>query len=203
MFNDFIDFTLDGLHVKNTLDFGSGPTPVLAELLKPIQCDIPAILINEEANFLIDNIKMLGLQRGMPWEHYLKEMKKTEEQIKKDLEKDATERVKNRLIIQEIIKEIGKALKAYGKKESTVCSTKQLAEWFNTEIEGAKRNGRKREEHLQIARAIRNAKISTSTKMKVKAYLEANSGYSISEISRISGLSRTTIYKYGRELGLL
>jgi len=34
MFDDFLDFTLDGLKVKYTLDFGSGPTPVLAELLK-------------------------------------------------------------------------------------------------------------------------------------------------------------------------
>jgi 2-polyprenyl-3-methyl-5-hydroxy-6-metoxy-1,4-benzoquinol methylase len=34
MFNDFLDFTLEGLHVKSVLDFGSGPTPVLAELLK-------------------------------------------------------------------------------------------------------------------------------------------------------------------------
>jgi len=34
MFNDFLDFTLEDLHVKSALDFGSGPTPVLAELLK-------------------------------------------------------------------------------------------------------------------------------------------------------------------------
>jgi len=34
MFNDFLDYTLEGLHVKTALDFGSGPTPVLAELLK-------------------------------------------------------------------------------------------------------------------------------------------------------------------------
>lgn len=34
MFNDYLDFTLEGLHVKSALDFGSGPTPVLAELLK-------------------------------------------------------------------------------------------------------------------------------------------------------------------------
>jgi len=34
MFDDFLDFTLKGLHVKSVLDFGSGPTPVLAELLK-------------------------------------------------------------------------------------------------------------------------------------------------------------------------
>ena len=34
MFDKFLDFALEGLHVKNALDFGSGPTPVLSELLK-------------------------------------------------------------------------------------------------------------------------------------------------------------------------
>jgi len=34
MFDDFLDFTLEHLHVKSALDFGSGPTPVLVELLK-------------------------------------------------------------------------------------------------------------------------------------------------------------------------
>jgi len=34
MFNDFLDFTLENLNIKTALDFGSGPTPVLVELLK-------------------------------------------------------------------------------------------------------------------------------------------------------------------------
>ncbi len=34
MFNNFLDYTLKDLNVKSALDFGSGPTPVLAELLK-------------------------------------------------------------------------------------------------------------------------------------------------------------------------
>ena len=34
MLNDFLDFTLESLHLKSVLDFGSGPTPVLVELLK-------------------------------------------------------------------------------------------------------------------------------------------------------------------------
>lgn len=34
MFDDFLDFTLESLHIKTALDFGSGPTPVLTELLK-------------------------------------------------------------------------------------------------------------------------------------------------------------------------
>ncbi len=34
MFDDFLDYSIENLHVKSVLDFGSGPTPVLAELLK-------------------------------------------------------------------------------------------------------------------------------------------------------------------------
>ncbi len=33
MFNDFLDYTLEDLHPKSVLDFGSGPTPVLAQLI--------------------------------------------------------------------------------------------------------------------------------------------------------------------------
>ena len=34
MFDEYLDYTLTDLHVKSVLDFGSGPTPILAELLK-------------------------------------------------------------------------------------------------------------------------------------------------------------------------
>ncbi len=34
MFNDFLDFTLNGTSIKSVLDFGSGPSAVLVELLK-------------------------------------------------------------------------------------------------------------------------------------------------------------------------
>lgn len=75
----------------------------LEKLNKKIDFEIPEILINEEIDFLLDNIKMQGLQRGLPWEKYLESMKKTEEDFKKELKPDAQKRVKYRLIIQEII----------------------------------------------------------------------------------------------------
>ena len=98
--------------------------------------------------------------------------------------------------------EVQKALTGYNKK-ATMCPRERLEEWFGFQFRKNKRNYRTREEHLQIARAIRNAKISTSTKLKVEAYLKANPNASISEISRISGISRPTIYKYGKQLGLI
>ncbi len=77
---------------------------LLVELAKLTTFDIPQVLIDEEIEFLIDNIKMQGLQYGMPWEKYLEIMKKTEDDIRKEVAKDASGRVTNRLIIQEIIK---------------------------------------------------------------------------------------------------
>lgn len=77
---------------------------VLEELAKKIKFEVPESLISEEQNFLIDNIKMGGLQQGMPWEKYLEAVKKTEEELRKEMKKDAEKRVKYRLIIQAIIK---------------------------------------------------------------------------------------------------
>ena len=122
------------------------------------------------------------------------------EQIKKDLEQ-YVERY-NEIWPENPIKwsEIGKALRAYGKKESTVCSKKQLAEWFNTEIEGAKRNGRTREEHLAYARDIRNGKMAAEKKRILRGYLLANPNYSLNQLVELTGMSKPTIHKYLKEL---
>ena len=122
------------------------------------------------------------------------------EQIKKDLEQ-YVERY-NEIWPENPIKwsEIGKALRAYGKKESTVCSKKQLAEWFNTEIEGAKRNGRKREEHLAYARDIRNGKMAAEKKRILRGYLLVNPNYSLNQLVELTGMSKPTIHKYLKEL---
>ncbi|MBT4937234.1 trigger factor [Candidatus Peregrinibacteria bacterium] len=77
---------------------------VLEELGKKIKFEVPDVLISEETNFLIDNVKMGGLQQGLPWEKYLEAIKKTEEELRKEMKKDAEKRVKYRLIIQEIVK---------------------------------------------------------------------------------------------------
>lgn len=76
----------------------------LEEVAKKIQIEIPGVLIKEETDFMVDDVKMRGLQQGLPWENYLKHLKKTEEEVRKEMEKTALERVKLRLVAQEIIK---------------------------------------------------------------------------------------------------
>ena len=76
---------------------------VLTALSKKIKFELPPSLITQEQRFILDNIKMGGLERGLPWEKYLEQVKKTEEEILKELEGDAKRQVTNRLIIEEII----------------------------------------------------------------------------------------------------
>lgn len=77
---------------------------LLEKLAKTADFEVPEILVAEEQEFIIDNIKMGGLERGLPWEKYLEAIKKTEDELKKEVLEDAVKRVKFRLIIQEIIK---------------------------------------------------------------------------------------------------
>jgi len=76
----------------------------LEEVSKKVKIEIPEILINEEVDFMIDDLKMRGLQQGLTWEKHLEHLKKTEEEIRKERKKTAEERVKLRLVAQEIIK---------------------------------------------------------------------------------------------------
>ncbi len=77
----------------------------LEEIAKKVKIEIPEVLISEEVEFMIDDLKMQGLQQGLPWEKHLEHMKKTEEELKKEMQKTAEQRVKLRLVAQEIIKE--------------------------------------------------------------------------------------------------
>jgi trigger factor len=76
---------------------------ILTALSKKIKFELPKSLIIQEQRFIVDNIKMGGLERGLPWEKYLEQVKKTEEEILKEVENDAKKQVTHRLIIEEII----------------------------------------------------------------------------------------------------
>ena len=76
----------------------------LEEVGKKVKIELPEVLINEEVDFMIDDLKMRGLQQGLPWEKHLEHLKKTEEELRKEMQKTAEERVKLRLVAQEIIK---------------------------------------------------------------------------------------------------
>ncbi len=64
--------------------------------------DLPEVFIEDEVNGMIDNIKMQGLQAGMPWEKHLENMKKTEEELKKELRGEAEKATLSRLGLQEL-----------------------------------------------------------------------------------------------------
>ena len=56
--------------------------------------EIPEILVEAEKEKMILELKAGIENTGMKWEDYLKHIKKTEEELKKDWEKDAIKRVK-------------------------------------------------------------------------------------------------------------
>ncbi len=72
--------------------------------------DMPEILIDEEVNYLLDNIKMQGLQQGITWENHLMHLKKSEEDLKKELRSQAEKQSTTRLGIQKFIAEEGKKI---------------------------------------------------------------------------------------------
>lgn len=77
---------------------------LLEKLLKASnKFEVPQVLVNEETEFILDNLRMQGLQQGLPWENYLKALNKTEEDLKREFKNKAETQVKYRLIIQEII----------------------------------------------------------------------------------------------------
>ena len=71
---------------------------------KKIVFEVPQSEVDKKLEFMIDNVKMWILKQGMPWEHYLKHISKSEDDIKKELAWEALENVKKSFIMQEVIK---------------------------------------------------------------------------------------------------
>lgn len=107
------------------------------ELLKLISCDIPDILINEEKDQIIQEMKQRIMYQGLSFQDYLKHIKKTEEELRESFSKEAENRIKLQLGINEIAKlekieipdedveiEISKMLERYDKKEQDTIKKK-------------------------------------------------------------------------------
>ena len=95
-------------------------------------------------------------------------------------------------------REVRKALKMYNEKAVRVRRI-VLERWLGVPLPGQIRHGRRREEHLRRVHAQRRGQAKALTEL----YLTRYPDLPITEVARRAGLSRTTIYKYGRELGLL
>ena len=77
---------------------------IIEKLLEETKIEVPDLLIETEAENLINRMKADIAQAGMEFEEYLKHINKSEADIKKDLMPDAEKRAKTELVMMEIAK---------------------------------------------------------------------------------------------------
>jgi len=75
---------------------------VLEKIVEGMKAEIPQILVEAEKNKILGEMRAGIEEGGLKWEDYLGHLKKTEEELKKDWEKDALKRVKYGLALNEI-----------------------------------------------------------------------------------------------------
>lgn len=76
------------------------------KILEKTKFEVPQVLVEREVGFMMDNIKSrVNSELQISLEEYLKQIKKTEEELKKDFEKIAEERVKGFLVLHQISKD--------------------------------------------------------------------------------------------------
>jgi len=75
---------------------------ILEKIIKNSKIDAPNILVEAEKGKMLEEMKGSIGQMGLKWEDYLKHLKKTEEEIVKGWDKDALNRVKQGLVLNEI-----------------------------------------------------------------------------------------------------
>jgi len=75
---------------------------ILEKATEEIKQDMPKFLVEEEKDKMAEEIKRNIAQTGLKWDDYLKHIKKTEEELKNDWEKDAVKRVKYGLILDQM-----------------------------------------------------------------------------------------------------
>ncbi len=75
---------------------------ILDKVAEKIDQEMPKYLIDLEKDKMLDEMKRNITQMGMKWEDYLTHIKKTEEELRKDWEKDAVKRVKYGYILDEM-----------------------------------------------------------------------------------------------------
>ncbi len=79
---------------------------VVKKILEKTKFEAPQVLIEREVGFMVDNIKSrVNSELQISFEEYLKQIKKTEEEIKKEFEKIAGERVRGFLVLHQITKD--------------------------------------------------------------------------------------------------
>ena len=78
----------------------------IKKLIEKTEIEVPKTLIKREQDFMLNNIKERCLSElKINFEEYLKQVKKTEEEITKELEEIAKEKVKGFLVLRQIVKD--------------------------------------------------------------------------------------------------
>jgi trigger factor len=79
---------------------------VIEKISEKTKIDVPAVLIEREESALLQNLKgRVASELGVAFEEYLSQIKKTEEDVKKEFKKMAEQRVKAFLVLNEIEKQ--------------------------------------------------------------------------------------------------
>jgi trigger factor len=78
---------------------------MLERIVSQSKIDVPEILIENESNRLLEDLKNKLLQIGLNYEQYLQHWQKTETDLKNELLKEAEERVRGFLVLRQIAKQ--------------------------------------------------------------------------------------------------
>lgn len=93
---------------------------LMEKISQEIKWDLPEILIETELHKMIEELKIKLEDIGISYDDYLKQIKKTEEDLRNDLREQAEKRVKIALILKEI-----------AKKENITVSDEEIEERAN------------------------------------------------------------------------
>lgn len=72
---------------------------------KDAKCEIPDIIVDEEINNMIGFMQQQMEQTGMSWEKHLENLKKTDEEVRKEMRPEAEKRAKQRLVLGKVLAE--------------------------------------------------------------------------------------------------
>jgi len=102
-FKEFEKEVKDNLEKRQHQDLKTArENEFLGKLIEKSTLEVPEILVNEEIDFMIKDIKMDLAKKGMQFEDYLKAVKKKEEDLRKEMGKEAEKRVKLRIVLNHV-----------------------------------------------------------------------------------------------------
>jgi len=78
----------------------------IQKILEKVKFEVPQILVEREVEMMVENIKSrVKTELNMAYEEYLNQIKKTEEDVKKEFERIAGEKVKGFMVLHQIEKD--------------------------------------------------------------------------------------------------